>query len=387
MSANGQWSTVKLGELADFRNGVNYNKSSFGEGIKVVGVKDFQDYTKPKFATLEEINPEGIVTEKNILHDQDIIFVRSNGNRELIGRSLFIQSPPEEVTHSAFTIRCRFTSADVYPRFFAYLFRTPLIRHSLTAHGGGVNIANLNQDILSRLEVQLPDLPTQRKIAGILSAYDDLIENNLRRIRILEDMAQSLYREWFVHFRFPGHENSAMTDSPLGPIPEGWEVKKVKSILKRLKAGEVYKQADVSDVGAVPVIDQSTDEVLGFHDNEPDHNAAIDSPIAIFGDHTCKMQLIVTPFSIGPNVVPFVAQVDRPLVYVYYLVRNLATTQEYKRHWTQLNANEVPVASEPLTARFTQFCQPLLDSIERLKDRNQTLRQTRDLLLPKLLSQ
>ena len=78
---------------------------------------------------------------------------------------------------------------------------------------------------------ELPDLlplaPVQRRIAGILSAYDELIENSQRRIRILEAMARALYREWFVHFRFPGHENHPRVASPLGEIPEGWEVKKL----------------------------------------------------------------------------------------------------------------------------------------------------------------
>ena len=68
-------------------------------------------------------------------------------------------------------------------------------------------------------------LPIQQKIASILSAYDDLIENNTRRIQILEEMAQRIYHEWFVHFRFPGHENVKMVESELGMIPEGWEVK------------------------------------------------------------------------------------------------------------------------------------------------------------------
>ena len=82
MAAKAKWPTKRLGELAEFRNGVNYNKSSFGEGVKVVGVSDFQDYTKPRYDELEQINPEGIVTGRNILRDGDIVFVRSNGNRE-----------------------------------------------------------------------------------------------------------------------------------------------------------------------------------------------------------------------------------------------------------------------------------------------------------------
>ena len=77
------------------------------------------------------------------------------------------------------------------------------------------------------MDIPAPTLPTQRKIATILGAYDDLIENNTRRIQILEEMAQALYREWFVNFRFPGHESVLMVESELGLVPEGWGVKKL----------------------------------------------------------------------------------------------------------------------------------------------------------------
>ncbi|MGA2026928.1 MAG: restriction endonuclease subunit S, partial [Syntrophobacteraceae bacterium] len=241
MATNSKWPTKRLGKFAEFRNGVNYNKSSFGLGVKVVGVSDFQDYTRPRYAELEQINPAGIVTERNILRDGDIVFVRSNGNRELIGRSLFIEKPPEEVTHSAFTIRVRFTGGNVFPKFFAYCFRTPAIRQALTAYGGGTNISNLNQGILNELEVPFPPLSTQRKIAAILSAYDDLIENNLRRIKILEEIAQNLYREWLVKFRFPAHQHARFTDSPLGRIPEGWEVATVENTFAILGGGTPSK--------------------------------------------------------------------------------------------------------------------------------------------------
>src|SRR5438067_11535941 len=83
---------------------------------------------------------------------------------------------------------------------------------------------NLNTAIIRSISISYPPLPIQYKIAAILSAYDDLIENNTRRIKILEEMAQSLYREWFVHFRFPGHEGVRLVESELGPVPEGWEV-------------------------------------------------------------------------------------------------------------------------------------------------------------------
>ena len=92
------------------------------------------------------------------------------------------------------------------------------MRQIFSSQGSGTNINNLNQRILEELQDPLPPIPTQRKIAAILSAYDDLIENNTRRIKILEEMAQALYRVWFVDFRFPGHEKVPMVDSPLGEL-------------------------------------------------------------------------------------------------------------------------------------------------------------------------
>jgi type I restriction enzyme S subunit len=88
-----------------------------------------------------------------------------------------------------------------------------------------------NTQTAAELEIPAPSLPVQRRIAGILSAYDELIENSQRRIRILESMARALYREWFVHFRFPGHESVPRVPSPLGEIPKGWEVKKLGEII------------------------------------------------------------------------------------------------------------------------------------------------------------
>ena len=141
--------------------------------------------------------------------------------------------------------------------------------------------------LLKGMEIALPSMPVQKRIAGILSTYDELIENSQRRIKILEAMARGLYREWFVHFRFPGHENHPRVASALGEIPEGWEVKAVENILIRRAAGSVYRDVDVKAVGDIPVIDQSTKEILGFHDNAPDHNASSTLPIAIFETLIC----------------------------------------------------------------------------------------------------
>ena len=111
------------------------------------------------------------------------------------------------------------------PVFLHYYLCQDEVVGWITNQAVGATMPNLNTGILRSVPVRYPPLPTQRRIAGILSAYDDLIENSQRRIRILEEMARRLYREWFVHFRFPGHEDCLLVESPLGVIPEGWEVK------------------------------------------------------------------------------------------------------------------------------------------------------------------
>ncbi len=113
--------------------------------------------------------------------------------------------------------------------------------------------AQITIEHLKDYEIEFPPLPLQRRIAGILSAYDELIENGERRIRILEAMARALYREWFVHLRFPRHEKALRMDSPLGPIPKGWEVKAVGEIAETLR-GRSYRSVDLAEEGGLPFL-------------------------------------------------------------------------------------------------------------------------------------
>jgi type I restriction enzyme, S subunit len=409
MVANVRWPTKRLAELAEFRNGVNYNKGSFGEGVKVVGVSDFQDYTKPRYAELEQINPEGIVTERNILRDGDIVFVRSNGNRELIGRSLFIEQPPEEVTHSAFTIRLRFTSREVHPKFYAYCFRTPLIRQGLTAQGGGTNINNLNQDILNSLEVPFPPLPVQRRIAGILSAYDELMENSQRRIRILETMARALYREWFVYFRFPGHEKVPRVASPLGNIPQGWEVKTVANSFEISGGGTPSrKESEYWDGGIIQWFSPSDLTGAGtmFMDDSSDHitelglakssarlfparsvmltSRATIGAIAINAHEACTNQGFITCLPNERVPLYFLYHWLRENVPTFQRMASGATFKEISRGVFKTIEFLQPPAK--LVRRFEDAAAPMAEQALTFQRQIQNLRRTRDLLLPRLLS-
>ncbi len=242
-------------------------------------------------------------------------------------------------------------------------------------------------DAIKNIEIDLPIIECQRKIGKILSNYDNLAENNSRRVEIIESMAKLIYDEWFVKFKFPGHEKVKLAESgtDFGEIPEDWEVKSVKELLKRHPAGKKYTQDNVESEGRIPVVDQSEKEFLGFHNLEADHKANPEHPIMIFGDHTCKMKIMVKPFSVGPNTIPFIST-KYSEAYIYFLIRNLVHTQEYKRHWNELIVKKVVVPKKEIVDEFAALVMPMLQQINVLQERKLNLAAARDLLLAKLIS-
>lgn len=235
---------------------------------------------------------------------------------------------------------------------------------------------------LARLRIEMPSKEYQDRVASILSTYDDLIEINNRRIKALEQMAENLYKEWFVRFRYPGHETAEFEDG----IPKGWEIVKVKEIVKRLPFGTLYKTEDTEKDGRVIVIDQSQSDYVGFHNNEPSHFATPLSPIALFGDHSCKQQLMITPFSLSENIIPFKGKTGVNTVYLYYLTYGLIETTEYKRHWTEFIAKKVLLAPVELQECFADKVTKICEALQRRKEQNRNLIKQRDLLLPRLMS-
>jgi type I restriction enzyme, S subunit len=397
-TSSSQWKYVPLGSIGKFRNGINYNKSNFGTGIKVVNVKDFQDRIIIPVRDLDEINPTGVISKESVLKNGDIIFVRSNGNRQLIGRSLFVNNLQEKITHSAFTIRVRFTSDLAFPRFYSYLFRSSIMRQIFSSQGSGTNINNLNQRILEELQVPLPPIPTQRKIAAILSAYDDLIENNTRRIKILEEMAQTLYREWFVYFRFPGHEKVPMVDSPLGDIPEGWEIKTLGETCQ-IVMGQSPKSEFYNEVG----------DGLPFHQGVTDFGSrfptdrvycTVQNRIAGAGDILFSVRAPVGRINIADKRIVIgrglsaIRSKNGHQIFVFQQLNEKFQEEDSMgggtifKSVTKDEMNNIDMI-EPCGAflkEFQNIVGPMCLQLDNLVNRNGNLRRTRDLLLPKLLS-
>jgi type I restriction enzyme S subunit len=241
----------------------------------------------------------------------------------------------------------------------------------------------------------LEDKAIQRRIAGILSAYDDLIENNQRRIAVLEKMARSLYREWFVHFRYPGHEGVPLVDSALGPIPQGWEVRKLGEIaenydrirkpLSKMQRAEM--QGKFPYYGAATVFDYVNNFIF-----DGEYLLMAEDGSVITTDRKPVLQLVNEKF--WPNNHTHVLRGKQPFsTHFLYLALSEVDISPYitgaaQPKITQENMNRIPFncGSRELHEDFTSRIAPMIRQIQFLERQTQNLRRIRDLLLPRLLS-
>lgn len=170
------WVEEIFENVISFKNGLNFTKSDLGETIKIVGVGDFKDYSELRSTEhLEYVQVANKVRDEELLKDGDLLFVRSNGNKNLIGRCLFFPLVKERLSFSGFTIRGRVNRKKVLPEYASYLSRSSPVKEQINQNGGGTNISNLSQQILNDIEFLLPPLSEQSKIAKILSTWDKAI--------------------------------------------------------------------------------------------------------------------------------------------------------------------------------------------------------------------
>jgi len=209
---------------------------------------------------------------------------------------------------------------------------------------------------------------------------------NNKIIKILEEMAQAIFKEWFVKFRFPGWEKVKFVDSELGKIPEGWGMVNIMEIIKRLPVGKRYNNKSALPKGKVPILDQGRSGIIGYHNEKPSVRASVEKPVAVFANHTCYYRLVTFDFSCIQNVIPYIGTNEYPTVFVYYLTKGKIKMSDYKGHWPEFTAQKFVVPPPELATEFSGKIQPLIETIHKNKVESQTLSTLRDLLLPKLMS-
>jgi len=301
----------------------------------------------------------------------------------------------------------------LFTRYVYYALRLQL--ELMKSISTGVATKFLTLTLLNQTQIPVPTLPTQRKITAILSAYDDLIENNLRRIKILKEMAQNLYREWFVKFRFPGHRHARFADSPLGRIPEGWEVTSISDVVI-IHRGRSYKGTELADESGLPFINLKCIERDGgfrssglkrytgqFKDTQ---TVRAGEMVMAITDMTQERRIVArvgrvsrldADFGIiSMDLVRVASQGNLSETYLYAMLRWSGFADEVKQHANGANVlHLLPdrigeyrfVCPAPeIASHFGEIVSPMLSLCDSLEQKNTTLRRTRDLLLPKLIS-
>ncbi|MGK7956598.1 MAG: restriction endonuclease subunit S [Crocosphaera sp.] len=399
-----KWQKLELSQLGDFINGVNFNSQQMGSGFQLINVKDiFNDNARIDFNSLDLVDLE--ITPKlgnYLVKKDDIFFVRSSVKRAGIGLVSIAEKDDNNTVHCGFVIRLRLNNENVYPLFLIYLLRSPMYRSKLMNLSSGAAITNINQKALGSLLVTVPPLPTQEKIANILSKYDDLIENNRRRIELLEKSARLLYKEWFVYFRFPDHEHTPIIDG----IPDGWERKTAFDVMDILNGGTPKTKISEYWNGDIPFYTPK-DKTNTIYINETEKK------ITEYGLKNCSSKLYPkdTIFITARGTVGHLNLAQRDMAMnqsCYALVSKHPLNQYFLYFALNENVNQIQsravgaifdaiikdtfkiipflVPNHLLIDAYTNKICPIIFKIDNLIKQNQKLKQARDILLPRLMN-
>ena len=278
------------------------------------------------------------------------------------------------------------------------------IKNKMQSVSGGACQDNLSLDKIDYFDINIPDVKIQNKIAKILLNYDDLVENNNRRIKILEEMAQKIYKEWFVDFKFPGHETTTFKDSPLGKIPNDWEVKKIGKEYKTYLGGTPSRNEIKYWNGDIPWLNSGkTNELRITEASEYITKAGLEKSstklmpkfttvlaitgatlgqVSMLGDEMCANQSVVGVYSNTNQEFVFYLLKDK----IKKLIQNASGGAQQHINKDIVNEMEFILPTNNILNNFTNILKPINLEIFNLLHKNRVLKQTRDILLPRLIS-
>ncbi len=313
---------------------------------------------------------------------------------------------PERVALAQRVILLRGNSDVIDQQYLFHTLKSPYVQAGLQQRATGTTVLGIRQSELRQVKIPYYPVPIQRKIASILSTYDDLIENNLRRIKILEEMARNLYREWFVKFRFPAHEETQFVDSSLGRIPEGWEVVTFTEIADVLSGGTPKTTVQEYWGGSIPfftpkdapgyVYVTDTAKSITKHGLQKCNSKLYPKDTVFITARGTVGKVVMTSMDMAMNQSCYALQGKQGIDQIYlfwtikeqieYLKKNSggATFDTIVVDTFQRMLIAKPCAH--LIARFSEMVRPMMALVVCLLRKNNALRRTRDLLLPRLIS-
>lgn len=371
-----RWERVPIEKVyTGLYDGPHATPKPASDGPVFLGIKNITEDGKLDLTEIRHIAEEDFPrwTKRVVPQAGDIVFsyeatlnlyaIIPSGFRGCLGRRLALIRPNAD---------------EIDPRFLFYFFFSDEWRRVIASNLViGATVDRIPLIRFPEFKVAKPPRPIQSKIVAILSAYDALIENNQRRIRLLEEIAATVYREWFVHLRFPGHEAVPMVDG----VPEGWEVKKLGDVIE-LAYGKALK-AENRVEGDFPVFGSSG--IVGYH-----NESIVEAPGIIVGRKGNVGSVFWSDYDFFPIDTVFYVQTGVCLHYVFFnlqnqnFINNDAAVPGLNRNQAYAKPFLLP-ASEVMN-KFQQFIGPIFEQVRIINAKNINLRRTRDLLLPTLIS-
>ena len=372
------------------------------EGVPVINVRNI-GYGDLRSEKLEFV-PEGTAERLSvhILRESDIVF----GRKGAVDRHLFVSVNQHGWAQGSDCIRLRLSKGPINPRFASYAFLRPYHKEwMLRQCGNKATMASLNQDVIRRIVLPFPRPEVQVEIVSFLSDYDKLIENNRRRIALLEEAARLLYREWFVHFRFPGHEHVRITNG----LPDGWDRQTFDDVCNAVGGGtpktskteywndgEIpwYTPTDITRNSCLALLDSATKITeAGLRGSSakmlPAGTVLMTSraSVGFFGvvdAQSCTNQGFI---SIIPNDWCARMYLLHNLMHRVEEIRSHAGGATYKEiSKGKFRALPVDIPEASLLREFEEQASTFHAQVRNLHTMNQKLAQARDLLLPRLMN-
>ncbi|PQQ28690.1 restriction endonuclease subunit S [Photorhabdus hindustanensis] len=404
-------SFLKYRDVADFRNGLNFSKDSHGKGCLLIGIADFKDYFSPQWASIGEINPSNVAKKEDYLKKGDIIFVRSNGNKALVGRSLYID---RDVTSlfSGFCIRARLKTDDFHPLFLAYFSKTERFRSSITSVAG-TNINNLNQGILGNVKIPLYPKDIQKSIVDVLSSIDKKIALNNSINTKLEAMAKTLYDYWFVQFDFPDANGKPYKTSGgkmvynttlKRDIPVDWTPLRLNELLSNcsesISPKDVDDESKYTPIDALPMKKMSFGNAYAASEANSSLIKYMKGDILIGAMRVYFHRVCIAPFNgitrttslvLRPkkaSFLPYIYQVCNEDRFINTAAKISVGTQQPYVNWDNALENIILAypSDDSLISKYSSAMRDIVNDIILREKENAYLEKLRNWLLPLLIS-
>ena len=404
------WMTARLGDLASQAGGAvrtgpfgsQLHKSDYVKdpaATPVVMPKDMSD-GRIDAASIARVDDEVVERlSSHALRTGDIVLAR----RGDIGRRAWTSETEEGWLCGTGSIRIAVNgSTEIRPRFLFHYLGLPQTVGWLKGHSVGATMSNLSAGVVQQLPVRYPPLTLQDIIVDVLDSFDGLIENNRRRIGILEGMARLLYREWFVHFRYPGHEDVELVDSDLGPIPEGWIAGKFSDLVSEVS--ETVSPDDIGEGTPVVGLQHLPRRSTTLHDWENASHVGSRRKVFAEGDilfgkiRPYFHKVVDAPISgysstdaivFRPKGEPFRSRalaVTSSDDFVGVATATSNGTKMPRANTGLLMSYGIPHPTHNVEQAFSETVGPMDSLRKTLAAQNRILREARDLLLPRLVS-